>query len=206
MPSADDVYIHCDELDNIPQLSRENWEFEITLLTKKLSPDATVLQVGCMDGTRIIKLLRTRPDLKITGLDIEEGMAKRCRENLEKTGLQATVVLGDITNPPGLPHFDYVVCLNNTLGYIEDQEAAIKSMRSLGDRTIISVYGEKFTNDLAREYFNSIGLNVATIEGNVFHMEDFTNVRRYMQSDAERWGGQITETPIGYFCEIGVNG
>lgn len=202
MPSADDVYIHCDQLDRIPLLHRENWEFELALVVKKLLPDSSVLQVGCMDGTRMIRLLERRPDLRVTGLEIEEGLVQGCRDNLKGAGMTAEVTCGDITNPPKLPYFDYVLCLNNTLGYISDQDSALHSMHALGKCVIISVYGERFTDALAWEYFASIGVSVTSMEGTIIHLKDFTDVRRYTKEGVDAWHGTITETPIGYFCEI----
>ena len=76
MPAPKDVYIKCDELDNIPKINKDNWLYEIDLLKDKLSLNAKVLQVGCMDGVRIITLLKARPDLIITGLDIEPDMVE----------------------------------------------------------------------------------------------------------------------------------
>ncbi|MBT3835272.1 class I SAM-dependent methyltransferase [Candidatus Peribacteria bacterium] len=203
MPTADDIYIHCDELDNIPPICKKNWEFEISLLATKLKPNAKVLQVGCMDGTRIIALLNTRPDLDITGLDIEQSMVDSCNANLEKVGKKATVILGDITKPVPVSDFDYVICLNNTLGYIPDQEASLKNMKNLGEKVIISVFGEGFDDEISKSYFTSIGLTVQSIDGDMFVMDDFVNVLRYSKDVVDNWDGKITYTPLGYFCEIG---
>jgi hypothetical protein len=67
---------------------------------------------------------------------------------------------------------------------------------------VISVYGEKFSDDLAKEYFESIGLSIDNIQGNTFVMEDFTKVKRYDRQTVDNWGGEVTETPVGYFCEL----
>ncbi|MFH1586268.1 MAG: class I SAM-dependent methyltransferase [Candidatus Diapherotrites archaeon] len=202
MPSPNEVYIKCDELDNIPKPNKENWLFEIELLKKELSLNASVLQVGCMDGTRMIALLRARPDLKITGLDMEKGMVEASKRNLKKVGLKAELVLGDITKPQSVSGFDYVICLNNTLGYIPEQEKAIENMKELGKTVILSVYGKKFTDKLAKEYFKSINLELKGIENNVFHTKEFVNIKRYLEEEVEKWNGRIIETPIGYFCII----
>lgn len=202
MPLPDDVYVHCDELDRIPPLFRENWETELSLLVERLPRGAKVLQVGSMDGTRMIALLRRRGDLDLTGIEIEESLVKLCRKNLESAKLRGTVVHGDITAPPALPPYDYVICLNNTLGYIPDEQAAVEQMRRLGKRVIVSVYGERFDDQLAQLYFGSLGLEVQRREDDTFILKDFTNVRRYPRSSVETWGGAITETPLGHFCEF----
>jgi hypothetical protein len=102
-------------------------------------------------------------------------------------GFSARIVQGDITDPPELGHFDWIVCLNHTLGYIADEGEAIANMRLLGDRLAISVYGERFDDVLAERYFRVIG-------------EDGTVVRRYTRADVQAWGGEIVETPLGYLC------
>ncbi len=202
MPSPNEVYVKCDELDNVPYPNKENWLFEIELLKKELSLNASVLQVGCMNGTRMIALLKARPDLKITGLDMEKDMIEASKINLEKLGFKAELIHSDITEPQPVSGFDYVVCLNNTLGYIPEQEKAIENMKELGKTVILSVYGEKFTNKLAQEYFKSINLELKGIENNVFHTKEFVNIKRYTEEEVEKWNGKIIETPIGYFCII----
>lgn len=197
MPLPQDVYTQCDILGKIPQPNRDNWVYEVTLLKKELPLNARVLQVGSMDGTRALELLKVRPDLKITGLEIEESLVKFSRENFEKSSIKADFILGDITNPPLMGNFDYVICLNHTLGYIPDNDKAIEEMKKLG-KVIISVYGEKFTDQLAAEYFKAINLEIAKIEKDKFVMKDFASVRQYSKKDVESWGGKIIETPIGY--------
>ena len=67
MPSPKDIYVNCDVLEDIPKPNRDNWLKEIDLLRLDLAQNTSVLQVGSMDGTRAMRLLETRPDLKITG-------------------------------------------------------------------------------------------------------------------------------------------
>jgi SAM-dependent methyltransferase len=140
--------------------------------------------------------------LKITGLEIEAPLVELAKQKIAAAGLRADFVHGDITVPPTLPRFDYVICLNNTLGYIPEQEKAIAGMKKLGKVVVISVYGEKFDNDLARAYFESIKLEVDRIENDNLVMKDFTTVKRYSKKEVESWGGKITKTPIGYFCVL----
>jgi len=179
---------------------RDNYLYETKLLSEKLPKNSTLLQVGSMDGERAIRLLNVRPDLKITGLEIEEPLVKLAKQKVSKAGVNMEPIRGDITNPPDLPKFDYVICLNNTLGYISSQQKALAGMRKLGKEVIVSVYGEKFTDDLARKYFEAIGLSINSIQDHTFLMEDFTAVKRYDRGTVESWGGDITETPVGYFC------
>ena len=84
MTSAQEIYVHCDELDKIPALNKKNWLYEIELLKEELPLKATVLQVGCMDGTRIIALLKERPDLQIIGLDINKSLLDLAAQKFKK--------------------------------------------------------------------------------------------------------------------------
>ena len=99
-----------------------------------------------------------------------------------------------------MPPFDYVICLNNTLGYIEEEDKAIKNMKTMGKTVIISVYGEKFTDQLAQEYFSALGLKIINISNNTFYFDDFSKVKRYPQDEIIKWGGNVLKTPVGYFC------
>ncbi len=197
------IYTHCDELDRLPAESRDNWITESALICSLLKPKATVLQVGCADASRLIDLKTKRPDVSFLGIDIEQDLLKVARENIAKADMQLETRLCDITADEkcaALGHFDYVLCLNNTLGYIPDEAAALRNMRYLGSQTFVSVYGEQFIDELARQYFKTLGLDVRTIEGNWFTFEDFMSVKRYSREEVEQWGGNITETPLGYLC------
>ena len=202
MPSSKEVYIQCDELDDIPIPNKDNWLKEIELMAKVIKSKAKVLQVGCMNGIRIMALLAKRPDLNITGLDFDQELIDFAKDNFRKFEIKAKLIFADITKPPKMEKFDYVTCLNNTLGYIPKEKEAIENMKELGNTIILSVYGEKFTDDLAKEYFKAIKLELLSIDNNIFHTKEFTDVRRYTRNEVETWGGQIMETPIGYFCVI----
>lgn len=200
MPNPEDIYVKCDILDEIPKPNKDNYNYETELLSKLLPSGARVLQVGSMDGTRIIKLLKARPDLKLTGIEIEAPLVELAKKKVVEVDLNADFIHGDITNLQDLPKFDYVICLNNTLGYIPDEQKAIENMKILGNNTIISVYGEKFNNDLAKEYFKILDLEIDHIDNNTIITKDFTKVKRYTKKEVDSWDCKITETPIGYFC------
>ncbi|HLC76533.1 MAG TPA: class I SAM-dependent methyltransferase [Candidatus Peribacterales bacterium] len=205
MLPVDEIYIHCDKLDLLPALNRENWLWESEWLCANFKPNSTVLQVGSCEGSRIVDLMKGRTDLRITGIEIDPILHHMALTHFINTGTNAQSVLGDMTNPgdtKNLGHFDYCICLNNTLGYIENQDAVIRNMKSIATSSIISVYGEKFTDDIAREYFAAIKLNVTRIEGDIIHIKDFGIVRRYRESDVAKWNGEMTKTPLGYLCVI----
>jgi SAM-dependent methyltransferase len=203
MPLPKDVYANCDVLDSIPKPNAENWLKEIELLAAELPRNASVLQVGSGNGARALRLLEARPDLKLTGLEIDADLVDVAEQKVKEKNVGINFVQGNIVSPPSLSHFDYVICLNNTLGYIPKQRKAVENMKKLGNIVIISVYGEKFDDDLARKYFRSINLEIDHMEGNQFIMKNFSSVKRYSKGEIASWGGKVTETPIGYFCVLG---
>ena len=202
MPKPENVYINCDDLNNLPTLMRTNYLFESQLLTKLLPPKSRVLQVGSMDGKRAIRLLTDRPDLQLTGLEIEKPLVDAANTQVAEAGFKLESIHGDITNPPKLPVFDDVICLNNTLGYISSWDKAIAGMKELGGKVVVSVYGENFSDALAEEYFSLLGLKIEQIQGNLFLMEDFTPVKRFSKREVETFSSKIVETPVGYFCIV----
>lgn len=71
-------------------------------------------------------------------------------------------------------------------------------MNGLGKSAIISVYGKKFNDAMAREYFKSIGLEIHHVDDNTVVMKNFTKVKRYTREEVEPWNPEIVEAPIGY--------
>ena len=203
MPAADEVYVHCDKLENLPELNRENWLWESDWLCENLKEKATILQVGSCEGSRIIDLMKRRPDFSFTGIEIDPILHEMALAHFKKTNTAAKSFLGDITDTTimeKLPHYDYCLCLNNTIGYIPEEEKVLSHVQQLADTVIISAYGEKFTDDIARSYFDAIALSVEKIEDNIIHVSDFSSIKRFRRADVETWGGKIIETPLGYLC------
>jgi SAM-dependent methyltransferase len=190
MASSKDIFVKCDQLEGLPEPNRRNYLFELDLLEERLPMGARVLQVGSMDGERAVRLLKRRPDIQFTGLEIDPELVELAQQNVAAAGVRAKFVTGDITKPPKLSHFDWVLCLNHSLGYIADEKAALRGMRRLGEIVAVSVYGQRFDVGLAREYFGAIGL------------ADYGWVRRYRLADVREWGGGVLETPIGYWVEL----
>jgi len=74
---------------------------------------ARVLDAGCGVGAVMLCLVHRRPDLTITGLEIDKTLAALCTENITLNGFaeQATCVVGDLAGrpPQGDGLFDLVV-------------------------------------------------------------------------------------------------
>lgn len=204
MPSAKDVFVRCDELDLLPDAHKRNYLYELDWLEHELGRSSHVLQVGSMDGMRALRLLEVRPDVVITGLEIEPSLVEIARDTLSGQGKAATFIPGDITAPPlDIGTYDYVLCLNNTLGYITDTEKALSHMKRMGSTVIVSVYGEAFDDALASRYFDAIGLKVRRISGDTIVLDDFSSVTRFSKTTVESWNGdRLVETPIGYLTVL----
>ena len=72
---------------------------------------ARVLDLGC--GTGALALLLYRPDLRITGLEIQQGALDLFRQSIADNGLEMTALHGDLREIRALlPHgsMDYVIC------------------------------------------------------------------------------------------------
>lgn len=197
-----DFYLHCDKLDNLPALNRENWLLELELQCNMLPEGASLLQIGCMDGTRIVEILNKRRDLKVTGLEIEKDFVALAEKNLKNVGLRAKLICADITTFETSNRYDFVTCLNNTLSYIPETAKAVEHMRKAADVTIISVYAEQFDEAKAEAYFQALHTTVTSSDKNFFHVKGFGAARRFTRADVESWGGEITETPLGYLSVI----
>lgn len=185
-----DFYLNCDELDLIPAINKANWLFELDYICTRLPQGAKVLQVGCMNGVRIMEILKKRSDLQFTGLDIEKKFLDIAKDNFEKAGFVVDLIEADITKFDSKEKYDYTICLNNTLGYIPDTDKAIEKMKKSAKVVIVSVYGERFNTKAAQEYFDSIGL------------KNFEDVKCFTKGEVSSWAGKITESPLGYICEI----
>ena len=73
--------------------------------------NAKVLDLGC--GTGALALLIYRPDLRITGLEIQEGALGLFRQSIADNGVDMAALHGDLRRIRALlPHgsMDYVIC------------------------------------------------------------------------------------------------
>lgn len=103
-----------------------------SIITDMISPQNSVLDVGCGEGT-LMKMLREK-NIHVTGIDIDQDNIVKC---LEK-GL--SVIQGDIDE--GLQgysdkSYDYVV-LNQTLQSTEKPDYVIQEMLRVGKKVVIS--------------------------------------------------------------------
>ncbi len=198
-------YVHCDDLEKLPPLHAENYTSETDFLVSVLPKKSRVLQIGSMDGTRISRLFEQRSDLNLTGLEIDHSLVVCARSFLKHHKVPAEIIEGDITAPIEVVAkgaYDFVICLNHTLGYIPDQDKAVEMMKQYGKRVVVSVYGEAWTPELAQEYFAVLGLLITEVHDDGFLLDDGSVIHRYSRKEVEKWGGKVLPTPLGYMVFV----
>lgn len=180
MPSPD-TYLLADAHPNSPIVSVANYVYEERAIPMQLAGLDRGLQVGCMDGTRVVRFSQKAPHTHIDGIEISKTSWKIACQNVAEARprLHSKIYLGDITNPPDElqpDSYDLVYALNNTLGYIPDAAEALRRMRLLSSgQVVLSLFSdERFTDDVAFPYFASMGIDPASVasEGNTFYLPE----------------------------------
>ena len=102
------------------------------IITEMIESNASVVDVGCGDGT-LMKMLQEKK-VQVTGIDIDQDNIIKC---LEK---RLSVIQGDIDEGLlGFPDksYDYVI-LNQTLQSTEKPDFVIQEMLRIGKKVVIS--------------------------------------------------------------------
>ncbi len=119
---------------------------------KDAPENATLLDVMCGPGYLLGKIAEKRPDLKLTGVDIDD----RYIEHGRKTYPTAEFIKGDVLNWQPDELFDMVLC-TGSLHHVsyEEQEQALANMASMakpGGLVIISdAYVDDYENETERK-------------------------------------------------------
>jgi SAM-dependent methyltransferase len=188
-----------------------NFAFEEQVVPLHLAGLERGLQVGCMDGTRVVSFSKAAPGVHVDGLEINETSTAIARQNVRDAGLASHIILGDIMAPPPElqpASYDLVYATNNTLGYLDDPRVALDRMRSLSrGKVLVSLFSdERFTDKIAREYFTRMKMDIdaLSIQGNDFIFDDGnsdpTIIRRFNRDEVLAWGGKLTKTPLGFYA------
>ena len=90
------------------------------------APDgAAVLDVGTGPGVLLVELARSRPDVRLTGVDLSADMIAAANRNLDPFGDRASARIGDVTSLPFSDRsFDLIVS-SLSLHHWDDPEAAV---------------------------------------------------------------------------------
>lgn len=90
-----------------------------------------VLEPGCGSGRLVAEMAARGYDT--TGLDLSQPMLDYLRKRLDRRGLKAELVLGDMTSMSFRRKFDSAFCTFNTFRHLTDEDDAIGHLRSVGD-------------------------------------------------------------------------
>ncbi|MFH0830925.1 MAG: methyltransferase domain-containing protein [Parcubacteria group bacterium] len=116
----------------------------------------TLLDVGCGEGLVDCKLLKWFPQLKVQGLDLERVVIEKACQN--NPGV--TYCVGSVLELPFPKNsFDVVLC-GEVLEHLYEPERAVRELRRVAERVIITVPHEPFwrIGNMARgKYWRALG-------------------------------------------------
>ncbi|MFZ1730731.1 MAG: class I SAM-dependent methyltransferase [Bacteroidota bacterium] len=87
-------------------------------------PARRAIDLGCGTGVHAIALAQM--GVKVTGVDISNGMLDQARTNAENTGLNVRFKKGDFLTPITKTRFDLLLCLGNSLPHIASRDELTK--------------------------------------------------------------------------------
>ena len=94
-------------------------------------PVCRLLEPGCGSG-RLVAEMAAR-NYQVTGLDLSQPMLDYLARRLKRRGLNAELILGDMTKMEFTDKFDSAFCTFNTFRHLTDDEAAENHLRSVAD-------------------------------------------------------------------------
>jgi methionine biosynthesis protein MetW len=148
------------------------------LIAKLLPEAASVLDVGCGDGTFGQHLASVRPDCTFYGLDVSSASVELARSK----GLAAAVLDPCKTLREQVDRQFDVVTIMEVLEHVHDAEALFRSLQSLGTRSIVvtipnvGFWGHRMRLALFGRF------PVTTI---IFHMKE--HIRFWTYKDFAQW-------------------
>lgn len=89
---------------------------------------AAILDVGTGPGVLLVELARSRPDLRLTGVDLSADMIAAARRNLEPFGDRAAASVGDVTRLPFPDHSFDLITSSLSLHHWDDPAAAVPEL------------------------------------------------------------------------------
>ncbi|MFH0835098.1 MAG: class I SAM-dependent methyltransferase [Candidatus Micrarchaeota archaeon] len=175
---------------------------ETDLLKTKLSGAGRVLEAGVGVG-RIIPELA--PVVKeFVGVDNAELMLKQSQE-VAKNFPNVKIVKADLENlskifPPN--HFDFTLCLWNTLGNVDDEVAVLKELARVTSKSIFVTVYLKGTLDDRKNWYKQVGITISKVDekNEIFYSETGLRSKSYALADvgelANKSGLGIKESKI----------
>ena len=138
MSSQNEIYQELEEINTKidPWLTNHPYNqkaFKDLISLIKLVPHASILEVGCGQGSFTAKLLEVSKD--VTAIDVSESAVEQAKEKVK--GAKFIVSGLEDFNPQ--KRYDVIVCAE-ILYYIKDHKKAIKKLQELGSYLVTSQY------------------------------------------------------------------
>ena len=94
-------------------------------------PVRRLLEPGCGSGRLVAEMAARNYD--VTGLDLSDPMLRYLERRLKRRGLDAELVLGDMTKMDFSEPFDAAFCTFNTFRHMLTEQDALSHLRSVAD-------------------------------------------------------------------------
>lgn len=165
------------------------------LIAKLLPQEASVLDVGCGDGTFGQHLAAVRPDCSYYGLDVSNASVELARGK----GLAAAVLDPDKNLSEQVDRRVDVVTIMEVLEHVHDAEALFRSMQSLAPRSIIVTIPNVgfWAHRMRLALFGRFP--VTTI---IFHMKE--HIRFWTYKDFAEWVALFGMRIVGFHGQKGT--
>jgi SAM-dependent methyltransferase len=147
---------------NQPQQIKDYLIEESNLLLKNVSKKTCLIDFGCEYG-RHLELLKDRLNYGL-GIDNTEEYIKLGQKRLKKIK-NIELKIADVIDIEIENQFDYAICMNNTLGNIENKETLIANMKKAIFSKGILLFGVYSVKSIEPriEWYNNTGLKVQKI-------------------------------------------
>jgi ubiquinone/menaquinone biosynthesis C-methylase UbiE len=148
---------------NMPKPYIEWFEIERNYLSKLITQDANVLDVGCGDGRNIQDIVNISKN--ITGVDHNPDYIEIAKGNFKDKKVKF-LSCEAIDLPFDSNNFDFVICMA-TFGNFQDQKIqALKEMKRVlrpEGRLILSIFSEN-SLDARKEFYNNSGISFEVVD------------------------------------------
>jgi ubiquinone/menaquinone biosynthesis C-methylase UbiE len=172
------------------------------MLLEALRPtDQWILDIGCGTGVFATRVLDCLPRAHVCGIDLSEGMLRKCQQRLEASGGAFSVVQGDSAHLPFADDtFDAVTCTHSFHHYPQQERAAREMHRVLrpGGRLMI-IDGDR-DRPWGRLVFDVV---VVLMEGPVRHLSGRAFRDIFVSSGFEQISQRRRGGPLPFLLTIG---
>lgn len=157
---------------------------EEQLLREKIAGSGIVLEAGVGTG-RLIPVVAPLVHT-LVGIDIADRMLLEAK-SVAELHQNVEILKCDISSvAQTFPshHFDYTLCMWNTLGNVENEVDVLKMLASVTKKSIIMTVFRKGTIEQRRQFYARVGISIASFEQDeTFFTTSGLRSRAYSESD-----------------------